>query len=96
MANLIIIFLIAILAFGASTGVSSVTNGDYLLKMFNITINETPKLAIVDEGNFTPMWINQIIIKVDNTNKTNITNATNTSVKNNTSNGGNGLNKSNS
>ena len=84
MANLIIIFLIAILAFGASTGVSSVTNGDYLLKMFNITVNETPKLVIVDEGNFTPMWINQIIIKVNDTNKTNSTNSTNITVRNKT------------
>jgi len=95
-ANLMVIFCIAILAFGASYGVSSVTDGDYLLTMLNITLNETPKLAAVNEGNFTPMWINQVVIIVNDTNETNETNVTtNKTIRNETVINNTVLNRSN-
>lgn len=83
-----VIFLIALLAFGLSTVAASFTNGDLILGMLNITKNnESNELIAVADGDFTALTANQLIIQVNNstniTNKTNNTNKTNiTNIKN--------------
>ncbi|MBF4469483.1 MAG: hypothetical protein ISP01_08785 [Methanobrevibacter arboriphilus] len=86
--NFMVIFLIALLAFGLSTVAASFTNGDLILGMLNITKNnESNELIAVADGDFTALTANQLIIQVNNstniTNKTNNTNKTNiTNIKN--------------
>ncbi|MCL2114589.1 MAG: hypothetical protein FWH29_00025 [Methanobrevibacter sp.] len=70
-ANLLVIFIIAILGFGISN-IAFIFTGEYIdieIPEFN---NDSQKLTVVDDGNFTPTHINQI--KIDNT--TNTTNET--------------------
>ncbi len=87
--NLLVILIVAVLAFGVSSAVTSVTNGDAILGMLNITSsNETPKLATVGDGDFTPTMINQVMIvtKQNTSNKSNITNKTKNNTDNNDTN----------
>ncbi|MBZ9570541.1 hypothetical protein KQY27_03145 [Methanobrevibacter sp. TMH8] len=82
--NLLVILTIAIIAFGTSTVVASVTDGNTIFKMLNITGNNgTTELIAVGDGNFTPLTANQAIIQVQN-----VTNVTNNTT--NTSNNSNG------
>ena len=70
-ANLLVIFIVAILSFGMSSIVALFT-GDYInLEMTKIN-NESQKLIPVEDGNFTHNHINKVIIK-NETNKTNNT-----------------------
>lgn len=82
--------MVALVAFGLSSVVASVTNGEMILNMLNITAaNETNELIAVDDGNFTPLIANQVTIPIKNntTNNTNNTNNTdNTDNTNNTDN----------
>jgi mannitol-specific phosphotransferase system IIBC component len=86
--NFMVIFLIALLAFGLSTVAASFTNGDLILGMLNITKNnESNELIAVADGDFTALTANQLIIQVNNsTNSTNITNKTNNTNKTNITN----------
>lgn len=75
--KLLVILTVVIIAFGTSTAVASVTNGDAILDMLNITrTNGTTELMAVGDGNFTPLTANKIVIPVQN-NTTNVTNTTN-------------------
>ena len=75
--KLLVILTVVIIAFGTSTAVASVTNGDAILNMLNITrTNGTTELIAVGDGNFTPLTANKIVIPVQN-NTTNVTNTTN-------------------
>ncbi|WP_067259971.1 hypothetical protein [Methanobrevibacter cuticularis] len=83
--NLLVIFLIAIIAFGTSNVVASVTDGESILNLFNMTNNETTKLVTVGEEKFVPLTINQVNIvnnTTNETNKTNKTNSTNSTIDN--------------
>ncbi|MDR0911874.1 MAG: hypothetical protein LBM96_04640 [Methanobrevibacter sp.] len=84
-ANILVIFLIAILAFSTSSIVYSFT-GDNLINYLSIndSLNlSTNKLIIVDDANFVPNHINTVIVQKNNTN--NVTNDTrNTTIINNT------------
>ena len=77
--NLLVIFLVTIIAFGTSTAVASFTDVDEILNMLNITRNNgTTELIAVGGGNFTPLTATQIVIPAKNTtNQTNSTNGTN-------------------
>lgn len=78
--NFLVIIMVALLAFGLSSVVASVTNEDMILNMFNITTtNESNELIAVVDGNFTALTANQVTIQVKNniTNTTNTTNNTN-------------------
>lgn len=88
--NLLVIFTIAIIAFGTSTAVASVSDTGAILKMLNInTSNGTTELVAVGDGNFSALTANQVVVQVQNvTNVTNITNITNNT--NNTRNVTNG------
>lgn len=74
--NLLIILTIAIIAFGSSNVVASITDGESILNLFNITSNETTKLVAVGDGNFSPSYITKIAIVNNTTNATNNTNTT--------------------
>lgn len=79
--NLLVIFTVALLAFGLSSVMASVTNSDMILNMLNITAaNENTELIAVGDGSFTPLIASQIFVPVKNntTNNTNNTNNTNT------------------
>ncbi len=70
-ANLLIIFIIAILAFGTSTMIASIT-GSYVNSTFLNLTKDTDKLAIVGDSDFSPVHINKVII-INNTTDTNNT-----------------------
>ncbi|MDR0901078.1 MAG: hypothetical protein LBM26_05400 [Methanobrevibacter sp.] len=75
--NLLVIVIIAIIAFGTSNIVASMSDGEVILNLLNISTNESTKLVSVDDGNFTAQYINKIIIQTNNTTNTNNTNNAN-------------------
>ena len=79
--NLFVILIVAIIAFGTSTAVTSFTSPDVIFNMLNITNNQTIELIAVSDGNFTPLIANQVIEVTNNT--TNVTNDTNITDTNN-------------
>ena len=85
--NLFVILIVAIIAFGTSTTVTSFTSHDLIWDMLNISNNETTEMIAVSDGNFTPLTANQIIeVKNNTTNTTNDTNGTDTNTSNVTEN----------
>lgn len=85
-ANLLVIFIVAILGFGISNIVASITEEYVNLEMpkFN---NETQKLVAVDDGNFIPNHINKVVTVniTNNTTNNSLINETNiTNISNNT------------
>lgn len=86
-ANLLVIFTIAIIGFGISNVIASLT-GEYVnLEMPEIN-NENQKLLAVGDENFSPIHINKVIIKNDTNNTTTDNNppVNNTNTVNNSSN----------
>ena len=77
-ANLLVIFIVAILGFGMSNIVAILTEEYVNLEMPNI--NESQKLIAVNDGNFSPHHINTVVVE----NTTNITNDTPTNNNSNT------------
>ena len=69
-ANLLIIFIVAILGFGISNIVAPLTEEYVNLEMPNFN-NEPQKLIAVDDGNFSPNHINKVIVNTTNNNTTN-------------------------
>ena len=74
-ANLLVIFLVAILALGISNIVALFTEDYINLEMTEIN-NQSQKLVAVDDGNFAPNHINTVEIDND----TNDTNNTSTDI----------------
>jgi len=70
-ANLLIIFIVAIIGFGMSNIVFSLT-GDYVNSEITQINNQNQKLIAINDGNFTPNQINTVEI-VNDTNTTNNT-----------------------
>ncbi|RBQ22944.1 hypothetical protein ALNOE001_13370 [Candidatus Methanobinarius endosymbioticus] len=78
--NLLVIMVIALLAFGLSTVMASINNDDAILEMLNITkSSEGNEMIAVGDGNFTAVIGSQVVIPVKNntTNNTKNTNTTN-------------------
>jgi hypothetical protein len=64
--KLLVILTIAIIAFGTSTTVASVTNGEAILPILNINTKNETELIAVGDGNFIALTANQDIIQITN------------------------------
>jgi hypothetical protein len=86
--NLLVLFVIAIIAFGASTIVASATahyvQGYVNLGFLNSLNNDSNKMLTVDDGLFTPLHLNKVIVVVNNSSNSSNINGSNGTIPNGT------------